>query len=63
MWKEKHPKFPTCDRFALEGKLCLYFEPPGFDPSAWTNSPDTKLAEDVTALTKAPGTVLRTRTA
>jgi hypothetical protein len=54
---------PTYDRFALEGKLCLYFEPPGFDPSAWTNSPDTKLAEEVTALTKATGTFLQTPTA
>ena len=27
-------------RFALDGTICLYFEPPGFIPADWAKSPD-----------------------
>jgi hypothetical protein len=36
-------------RFALDGKLCLYFEPPGYRSEDWATSPDTQLAQQVTA--------------
>jgi len=36
-------------RFALDGRICLTFEPPGYKESEWTDHPDTLLAEEVTA--------------
>eukprot|EP00088_Acartia_fossae_P037123 TRINITY_DN3830_c0_g1_i1.p1 TRINITY_DN3830_c0_g1~~TRINITY_DN3830_c0_g1_i1.p1 ORF type:complete len:607 (+),score=119.09 TRINITY_DN3830_c0_g1_i1:46-1866(+) len=39
-------------RFALDGRICLSFTPPSFKPEDWTNHPDTRLADEVTALKK-----------
>jgi len=37
-------------RFALDGRICLTFEPPGYKEEQWKNHKDANLADEITAL-------------